>query len=104
MAGTKDRILKRGNNWYICVKVNGKRRVKSFGRDRKAAELALAEILKYRALGHATDDWSGLENFTRPKKRKTFAEAANDYMTERATLKESTQRGYRDILRIYLLP
>ncbi len=47
MAGVKDGIWKRGNNWYISVKVNGRRRVKSFGRDRKAAELALAEILKH---------------------------------------------------------
>lgn len=42
MAGVKDGIWKRGNNWYISVKVNGRRRLKSFGRDRKAAELALA--------------------------------------------------------------
>jgi len=42
MAGVKDGIWKRGNNWYSSVKVNGRRRVKSFGRDHKAAELALA--------------------------------------------------------------
>ena len=42
MAGVKDGIWKRGNNWYISVKVNGRRRVKSFGRDRKACAGAFA--------------------------------------------------------------
>ncbi|MBX9948184.1 MAG: site-specific integrase [Candidatus Obscuribacterales bacterium] len=104
MAGVKDGIWKRGNNWYISVKVNGRRRVKSFGRDRKAAELALAEILKHRAVANATNDWSGLADFTRPKTRKTFAEVAEDYLAERASLKHGTLRGYREVLKNYLLP
>ena len=93
MAGVKDGIWKRGNNWYISVKVNGRRRVKSFGRDRKSAELALAEILKHRAVANATNDWSGLAEFTKPKSRKTFSEVAEDYLAERASLKYSTLRG-----------
>jgi integrase len=104
MAGVKDGIWKRGNNWYISVKVNGRRRVKSFGRDRKAAELALAEILKHRAVANATNDWSGLAEFTKPKTRKIFAEVAEDYLAERASLKYSTLRGYREVLKNYLLP
>jgi len=104
MAGVKDGIWKRGNNWYISVKVNGRRRVKSFGRDRKAAELALAEILKHRAVANATNDWSGLAEFTKPKSRKTFSEVAEDYLAERASLKYSTLRGYREVLKNYLLP
>ncbi len=104
MAGVKDGIWKRGSNWYISVKVNGRRRTKSFGKDRKAAELALAEILKHRAVAHASDDWSGLIAFTRPKTRKTFAEVAEDYLAERANLKYSTLRGYREVLKNYLLP
>lgn len=104
MAGVKDGIWKRGNNWYISVKVNGRRRVKSFGRDRKTAELALAEILKHRAVANATNDWSGLAEFTKPKSRKTFAEVAEDYLAERASLKYSTLRGYREVLKNYLLP
>lgn len=104
MAGVKDGIWKRGNNWYISVKVNGRRRVKSFGRDRKAAELALAEILKHRAVANATNDWSGLAEFTKPKSRKTFAEVAEDYLAERVSLKYSTLRGYREVLKNYLLP
>lgn len=86
MAGVKDGIWKRGNNWYISVKVNGRRRVKSFGRDRRAAELALAEILKHRAVANATNDWSGLTEFTKSKSRKTFSEVAEDYLAERASL------------------
>lgn len=104
MAGVKDGIWKRGNNWYVSVKVNGRRRVKSFGRDRKAAELALAEILKHRAVANATNDWSGLAEFTKPKTRKTFAEVSEDYLAERASLKYSTLRGYREVLKNYLLP
>ncbi len=104
MAGVKDGIWKRGNNWYISVKVNGRRRVKSFGRDRKAAELALAEILKHRAVANATNDWSGLAEFTKPKTRKRFSEVAEDYLAERASLKYSTLRGYREVLKNYLLP
>ena len=104
MAGVKDGIWKRGNNWYISVKVIGRRRVKSFGRDRKAAELALAEILKHRAVANATNDWSGLAEFTKPKTRKTFSEVAEDYLAERASLKYSTLRGYREVLKNYLLP
>jgi integrase len=104
MAGVKDGIWKRGNNWYISVKVNGRRRVKSFGRDRKAAELALAEILKHRAVANATNDWSGLAEFTKQKTRKTFSEVAEDYLAERASLKYSTLRGYREVLKNYLLP
>ncbi len=104
MAGVKDGIWKRGNNWYISVKVNGRRRTKSFGKDRKAAELALAEVLKHRAVAHASNDWSGLIEFTRPKTRKTFAEVAEDYLAERANLKYSTLRGYREVLKNYLLP
>lgn len=104
MAGVRDGIWKRGNNWYISVKVNGRRRVKSFGRDRKAAELALAEVLKHRAVANATNDWSGLAEFTKPKSRKKFAEVAEDYLAERASLKSSTLRGYREVLKNYLLP
>ncbi len=54
MAGVKDGIWKPGNNWYISVKVKSRRRVKSFGRDRKAAELVLGEILKHRAVMNVT--------------------------------------------------
>ncbi|MBX9670288.1 MAG: hypothetical protein K2X93_21990 [Candidatus Obscuribacterales bacterium] len=104
MAGVKYGIWKRGNNWYISVKVNGRRRAKSFGRDRKAAELALAEILKHRAVANATNDWSGLAEFTKPKTRKTFSEVAENYLDERASLNHSTLRGYREVLRNYLLP
>lgn len=76
----------------------------SFGRDRKAAELALAEILKHRAVANATKDWPGLAEFTKPKTRKTFSEVAEDYLAERASLKYSTLRGYREVLKNYLLP
>jgi len=60
--------------------------------------------LKHRAVANATNDWSGLAEFTKPKTRKTFAEVAEDYLAERASLKYSTLRGYREVLKNYLLP
>lgn len=78
--------------------------MKFFGRDRKAAELALAEVLKHRAGANATKGWSGLAEFTKPKSRKTFAEIAKDYLAKRASLKSSTLRGYREVLKDYLRP
>jgi len=93
-----------GGNWYMCVKVRGVRVRKSFGTNRYAAEVALSELKKLRALASATKDWSGLENFLKPKSTITFAMAAEQYMAERADLKPSSIRSYKDILKNYLLP
>lgn len=52
----------------------------------------------------AARDWSGLETLMRPKTKISFEEVANDYIVERAHLKPSTIRGYKEILKNYLLP
>ena len=91
-------------NWYMCVKIRGVRVRKSFGSNRYAAEVALSELKKLRAVAHATKDWSGLEEFLKPKSTITFAIAAEQYMAERADLKPSSIRSYKDILKNYLLP
>jgi len=100
----KNGLLRRGNSWYICVKVNGRNIRKSFGADKTAALLALAEVKRERGRAKVSDDWSGLEALLAPKSQKTFAEAAADYMAERVALKESTIRTYSEHLKNYLLP
>lgn len=100
----KNGLYKRGSSWCIDIEVNGKRYRKSFGSDKKAAELVLAEIRKQRAVGNAADDWSGIEKFTTPQKSKTFAEAAEDYLSERQHFKPSTLDKYGDVFKNYLLP
>jgi integrase len=100
----KNGIYIRGSSYYICVKVNNVQIRKSFGKDRRQAELALAEIRKQSTVGRITDDWSGFEKLTQPKKLKTFAEAAAEYMAERAHNKASTLRTYNEHLKNYLLP
>ncbi len=99
----KNGLYKRGDSWYILFKIDGKQYRKSFGTDRKKAELALAEIRKQIALGNYSNDWSGLEQLVTPKSRKTFAEAAEAFMQEKM-LKASTVVTYRDILNTHLLP
>jgi integrase len=100
----KNGLYSLNGNWYMCVKIRGIRVRKSFGTNRYAAEVALSELKKWRALANATKDWSGLEEFLKPKSTITFAMAAEQYMAERADLKPSSIRSYQDILKNYLLP
>jgi integrase len=65
--------------------------------------MALAELRKQVAVGRAFDDWDGLQQLVAPKNKKTFAEAAEAYMQEKA-LKPSTTATYQDILKTHLLP
>ncbi len=99
----KNGLYKRGRSWYVHVKVNGTNVRKSFGSDKRAAELALAEVRKQRAVARASDDWSGLEKLLQPKEQKTFREAAQSYLAEKE-FKPSTQDSYNSILKRYLLP
>ena len=87
---TKNGIYKLGDAYYIRIKVNGVRIRKSFGPNRKEAELALAEIRAQRALARVRNDYSGLEHLLMPKCTTTFAEAAQSYMEQR-TLKHSSK-------------
>ncbi len=97
-------IYRRGNSFYINVKANGERFRKSFGSDKRAAELALAEIRKQRAVARASDDWSGLEQVTKPASTIMFREVAETYTAERRHHKASSIATYNDILQTHLLP
>src|SRR6185437_683866 len=88
-------LYKRGGSWYIRVKINGVRHRKSFGTDRDAAKLALAEIKREQALARVRNDYAGLDALLSPKCTKTFREAAAEYIAERsATLKPSSKLAY----------
>jgi len=100
----KNGVYRRGSSYYIQVKVNGTRHRKSFGPDRKKAELVLAEIKKQRAFARVTDDWSGVDKVFKKSVSKTFAEAAADYLAERQHYKPSTLSKYDEVLRNHLLP
>lgn len=101
----KNGIFKRGSSWYINVEIKGKRYRKSFGRDKRAAELAIAELRKQSLLGRATGNWAGLTDLVGGQKpQKTFAEVAADYMDERPNLAASTKRSYAEILKNRLIP
>ncbi len=100
----KNGLYRRGKSWYINVKANGTRYRKSFGSDRKAAELALAEIRKHRAVARASDDWSGLAQVTKPAATTIFSEVADTYIAERQHYKASSIATYSDILKTHLLP
>lgn len=104
MSKVRNGIYKRGSSWYILYKVDGQQFRKSYGTDRKAAEVALAAIKRHITVGRAFDDWNGLEELVTTKSRKTFGEAAAAYMDEKAQHKTSTIATYKDILHTHLLP
>lgn len=103
-TGVKDGLYKRGNNWYIHVKVNGKKHRRCIGPDKAKAAAVLAEIKKERAVFRVTGEMSGIEGLFKPKIRKTFNEAADAYLAERPHLTPTSKRDYEEILNNYLRP
>lgn len=101
---TKEGLGKRGKNWQIRVMIDGKVVRKNVGPNKARAQAILAEIKSLRAIKRATGEMAGLEAMFKKKERKTFAEVAENYMTERPHLKPSTKRGYSEILKNYLIP
>lgn len=104
ISKVRNGIFKRGDFWYIMYRLDGQQHRKSFGQDRKAAEIALASIKKELAVGRGLNDWTGLQELVAKPSNKTFGQAAAVYMEERASLKASTVRTYEDILKTHLLP
>ena len=104
MERVKKGIYRRGDSYYIRIEIKGQDIRKSFGPDKRAAELALAELIKQRSVSRVLNDWSGLESMFVPKSTITFAEAASTYMNEREHNKASTRETYRQHLDNHLLP
>ncbi len=92
-------------NYYIRVKYYKKDYEKVIGKDKRKAEIALNEIKQdIKVAKLAGQGWDGFKKLLRATKAKTFAQAAQDYLAERANYKASSIRTYRDILEKHLLP
>ncbi len=92
-------------NYYIRIKYYGQEFEKVIGRDRRAAELALAEVkLDIKLSKLSGQGWEGFQKLRKAKRPKTFAELAKDYIEERANYKTSSLSSYKSILNHHLLP
>ncbi len=87
----------KGNPWWVFITHNGKRTSRKVG-DKKAAEVVASTIRAKLQLGEFD-----LED---PKPVPTFNEYADSWISINipATCKESTVRGYKDVLRLHVLP
>lgn len=98
-------LYKRGDVWYIRLKHDGKLIRQAVGTDKKLADVALKkkqqEISAAKAAGK---EWTGLKEIVAARKPKTFQQAADDYLAERAHFKTSSLKSYTAILRSRLLP
>jgi integrase len=95
----------KGTIYGVRIWHDGKDIRKVIGSDRKQAELVEAALIKeIRESKAVGQQWTGLEAVRKAKRSKSFAEAAQDYMDERANFKPSTIQSYQCILKNYLLP
>lgn len=96
---------KKTGNWYIRVKHYGREFQKVIGKDKRSAEIALAEVkLEIKTAKLAGQGWEGSKKFQKAVRPKTFREAAEEYMEERQHFKASSVRSYNAILRSHLIP
>lgn len=96
---------KKSGNWGVRLQRNGKDIRKIIGPDKRHAELALREALNDTSIKqHADNDWEWAKNLKRYDTPRTFKDAAEDYMLERADIKPSSLASYNSILNVYLLP
>jgi integrase len=92
-------------NYYIRVKHHDKEHEKVIGKDKRAAEIALAEIKnEIRMAKLAGQGWDGFAKMQKAAKPRTFGEAVADYVAERANYKASSIRSYKSIFEHHLLP
>ncbi|MBI1272234.1 tyrosine-type recombinase/integrase [bacterium] len=96
---------KSSGNYGIRFQYYSREFKKIIGPDKRAAEIALQEVKNdIRIKKLAGQKWEGFQKLQRDTTPRTFADAAKDYMEERATNKPSTMVGYRSILNRHLLP
>lgn len=99
-----DGIYKRGDRFYIRIMINGELIRRSVGIDYNVAKAVLADLRNERDAARLKNDWSGVDKFVTKPSQLTFAEAAADYLAERASCKPSTRATYNEVLNGYLLP
>lgn len=98
-------LNKKTGKYYIRFNYNGRDFEKHFGRDKRAAEIALAEVKnEIRIAKLSGQGWDGFTKLKKATRPKTFAEAAQEYMDERANFKASSIAAYNSILKANLLP
>ncbi len=94
----RQKVKGKGKPWWVFINHNGQRTSRKIG-DKKAAQTVASKIEAKLALGEFGFD-------DNEEKDPTFGEYAVSWIktTVPATCKESTVRGYQDILRIHVLP
>jgi integrase len=93
----RQKIKGKGNPWWVFISHNGKRTSRKVG-DKKAADAVASTIRAKLQLGEFV--------FEDEKPVPTFKEYADFWIktTVLATCKESTVRGYQDLLENHVLP
>jgi len=90
--------------YYFRFTHNGKPFRRVIGTDKRAAELTESELKKELVLADLENrGYDTIKQLRRAHQARTFTEAAEDYMAERANYKQSTLSAYRSILDTYLL-
>ena len=92
------RIHKKGGKWYVFVNYHGRRKAKCIGASRQVAEEVRRQLEARLALGDL--------GFFAEAPGVTFQKYADRWLKQHAELhcKPSTVRGYKGLLRLYLLP
>lgn len=96
---------KQSGKYGIRFEYNGRQIRKIIGLDKRMAQEALKEVkseIAIRKMAH--QNWEVAKKVQRYQKPRTFADAAKDYMDERANYKASSIASYQSILNSYLLP
>lgn len=101
-------VLKDKSGWYFRFRFNGREYEKHFGKtpqDKMDAKCAEEELKRHLKLAKRTGEgWDYANKLLRAAKKKTFAEAAQQYVDERRNYKTSSVRAYNSIFGAYLLP
>lgn len=98
-------LNKATGKYYIRVKYYGREFEKVIGIDKKAAQLALAQVkLEIQASKLNGQGWVGFDKFKKAERPRTFADAVQSFMEERSNYKSSSIISYNSILKHYLLP
>ncbi len=103
--GQQNNVWRRGDNYYLRIKINGKDTYKNFGPDLRKAELAAAEYKKQKAAEKLKGNSSAelVKLFASPE-RITMGQACVEYLNARSTKKASTVRTYENYFHTYINP
>lgn len=96
---------KKTGSYFFRVSYYGRRYEKHFGKDKRLAKIEFEAVKnEIRTAKLAGQGWEGAIKMKKAVKPKTFSEAAQEYMDERANYKASSIAAYNSILKANLLP